>query len=140
MNWAILLGCAALIAVLRAKAMRIRYKIVQIIAWAVILLLTMAAGWAFFQTDLGRWLMDGLAGLVGLVGLAPAVVATFAAIIALIIVVADIVDSRDGNPAALGATFILPGLILLVGGPIAASVTQVWSGGYNVVVSFIGSV
>ena len=65
MNWAIAVGCAVLIAVLRKYAMSVKWSGVKLVVWAVIILLAMAAGWAFFQTDLGRWLVDGAASLVG---------------------------------------------------------------------------
>lgn len=140
MNWAIAVGCAVLIAVLRKYAMRVKWSGVKIVVWAFIILLTMAAGWAFFQTDLGRWLVDGAASLVGMVGLSPGIVASFAVIALFIIFVADIIDSHDGNPAALAATFLLPGVALMAGGSALASiVNQLWSGGYGVVVGFFAS-
>jgi hypothetical protein len=120
--------------------MKVKWSGVKLVVWAGIILLAMAAGWAFFQTDLGRWLVDGVAGLVGMVGLSPAIVAQFAVIILFVIFVADIIDSHDGNPAALAATILLPGAALMAGGGgVASIVNQLWPGGYNVVVGFLAS-
>jgi hypothetical protein len=137
-SWLLFLGAIALIALIRKKV-KLSSTAGAIVIDIVIALLVLVAGASFFEIWPGQIISDLFAGTIGFFGLPVATTAAVLALIATVVFFADVKDKHLNGPA-IGALFVLPGLVLLFSGPLAAFWASAGDGAQSIVMSGLSGI
>jgi len=135
MGWVVFVLSAGLLMVLR------RYSKPSWL-WIPIAVLAMFAGAAFARTWGGDWLSTAMRWVFtfvgGWFGIGAGIIAGVIAVLMVVAAGFDIFADRKADTVALVCLFLLPILVLIASGPVAATVDRVYDNVYQGGVSSVG--